>query len=64
MGIIEIIENYGRALKVEDLAEVTQVSSKTLYRHIRAGKLLAYRIGGQLRLDPKKTAEWLRARLR
>ena len=64
MDIIETIGGYARALKVEELAELTQISAKTLYRQIRAGKLPAYRIGSQVRLDPEKTAEWLRSRLR
>jgi excisionase family DNA binding protein len=63
MGIIETIENYGRALKVEELAQLTAISSKTLYRMIAAKKLPAFRIGGCVRLEPKATADWLRSRL-
>ena len=63
MGIIETIENFGRALKVEELAELTAISSKTLYRMIEARKLPAFRIGGCVRLEPTTTANWLRSRL-
>ena len=63
MGIIESIENYGRALKVEELAQLTAISSKTLYRMIAAKKFPAFRIGGCIRLEPKATADWLRSRL-
>lgn len=63
MGIIETVENYGRALKVEELAQLTAISSKTLYRMIAAKKLPAFRIGGCVRLEPKETADWLRSRL-
>ena len=64
MGLIEIIENYGWALTVEELAELTCISEKTIRRHIKAGKLPAYHIGALVRLDPHETAEWLRSRLR
>ena len=63
MGIIETKENFGRALKVEELAELTAISSKTLYRMIAARKLPAFRIGGCVRLEPTTTANWLRSRL-
>ena len=63
MTPIETIENYSTLLKVEDLAELTQISSKTLYRLINQGKIRAIRIGGSVRLEPKTTADWLRARL-
>jgi len=62
MDIIETIDNFSRALTVEELAGIVAVSEKTLYRHIRAGKLKAIKIGGQLRLNPKTTADWLRQR--
>jgi excisionase family DNA binding protein len=63
MEIIETIENFGRALKVEELAELTAISSKTLYRMIAARKLPTFRIGGCVRLEPTTTAKWLRSRL-
>ncbi|MBZ5671336.1 MAG: helix-turn-helix domain-containing protein [Acidobacteriia bacterium] len=63
MGIIETVENFGRALKVEELAQLTAISSKTLYRMIAVRKLPAFRIGGCVRLEPKTTANWLRSRL-
>jgi excisionase family DNA binding protein len=63
MGIIETVENFGRALKVDELAQLTAISSKTLYRMISARKLPAFRIGGCVRLEPKTTANWLRSRL-
>jgi len=62
MSVIEIIENYGRALKVGELAELTQISERSLYRLIKMGKIPVYQIGIQVRLDPKSTADWLRRR--
>jgi excisionase family DNA binding protein len=63
MGIIETVEDFGRALKVDELAQLTAISSKTLYRMISARKLSAFRIGGCVRLEPKTTANWLLSRL-
>jgi excisionase family DNA binding protein len=63
MGIIETVENFGRTLKVDELAQLTAISSKTLYRMIAARRLPAFRIGGSVRLEPKSTANWLRSRL-
>jgi len=63
VGIIETTENSGRALKVEELAQLTAISSKTLYRMIAARKLPAFRIGKCVLLEPKTTANWLRSHL-
>jgi excisionase family DNA binding protein len=62
MDAIETIEIYPRLLTVEELAELTSISPKTLYRHIKLRKLPAIRIGGCVRLNPSITADWLRSR--
>jgi len=65
MGTLaDMIENYQRALTVEEFAELVRISEKTVRRQIRAGKIPAYRIGTLVRLDPAQTAEWMRERLR
>lgn len=64
MNIADIIEAYCRALTVEELAGLTEVSVKTLRRHIRSGSLPAYHIGSLVRLDPSHTANWLRDRMK
>jgi excisionase family DNA binding protein len=63
MDLIEQIENWGRALKVEELAHLLQISEKTIYRYISARKLPAFRQGGIMRLEAHRTAEWVRSRL-
>jgi excisionase family DNA binding protein len=62
MDLIDTVENWGRLLLVEELAGLTSISSKTLYRYITQRKLPAIRIGGCVRLNPATTAEWLRSR--
>lgn len=64
MDVIDTVENWGRLLLVEELAGLTSISPKTLYRHIKQRKLPAIRIGGCIRLNPATTAEWLRSRQR
>ena len=63
MSLIETIENYGRALTTEELASLTTISTKTLYRLVKQRRLPALRIGGSIRFEPKTTADWLRSRL-
>jgi excisionase family DNA binding protein len=63
MDIILQIESWGRCLTVEELADVIALSPKTLYRMIKAKKLPAIHMGGQIRLNPQSTADWLRSRL-
>ncbi|PSH02564.1 MAG: hypothetical protein CXZ00_16815 [Acidobacteria bacterium] len=62
MNLIETVENWGKALRVEELAGLLSHSPKTLYKHIKAGSLPAYRIGGSILLDPSEVANWLRQR--
>ena len=42
--------------KAEELAEKLQVNIMTIYRYIKSGKLQAYKIGKEYRID-KKTFE-------
>lgn len=37
--------------KAEDLAELLQVNIMTIYRYIKAGRLKAYKIGREYRVD-------------
>ncbi len=36
---------------VEELADELRVSTMTIYRYIQAGRLRAYKIGGEFRID-------------
>lgn len=37
--------------KAEDLAELLQVNIMTIYRYIKAGRIKAYKIGREYRVD-------------
>jgi len=56
-----IIEQWGHALTVIDLAGLITLSPKQVYSLIKRGSLPSYRIASSVRLDPFKTAVWLRA---
>lgn len=56
------IEAKTSAWSVEALADLLEVSPKTLYKMARSGRIPVIRIGGVLRFDSVLTANWLRAR--
>ena len=45
--------------KAEDLAEKLEVNIMTIYRWIKAGKLEAYKIGKEFRIDKKEFQSFL-----
>ncbi len=56
------IEARTSAWTVEALADLLEVSPKTLYKMANSGRIPVIRIAGMLRFDPVLVAEWLRAR--
>ena len=44
---------------VEELAKKLRVSNMTIYRYIKAGKLKAYKIGKEFRIDKKEFNKFL-----
>lgn len=60
-SILEVIRSHRKALTVNHVAELLGCSPKTLYQHIKQGRLACYRLGASVRLDPKITADWLEA---
>ena len=46
--------------KAEDLAEVLEVNIMTIYRYIKAGKLQAYKIGKEFRIDKVEFEHFLK----
>jgi len=45
--------------KAEDLAKLLEVNIMTIYRYIKAGKLKAYKIGREFRIDKKEFRRFL-----
>jgi len=44
---------------VEELAEKLRLSNMTIYRYIKAGKVKAYKIGKEFRIDKKEFNKFL-----
>jgi excisionase family DNA binding protein len=61
-SIAEEIRATKGALTIPRLAQLLNMSPRSLYDHVDRGTLPAYRIGTSVRLDPKATADWLQAR--
>ena len=47
--------------KADDLAKLLGVNIMTIYRYIKAGKLQAYKIGKEYRIDKKTFDEFLKS---
>lgn len=45
--------------KAEEVAEFLRVNIMTIYRYIKAGRLKAYKIGGEFRIDKDEYARFL-----
>jgi excisionase family DNA binding protein len=43
-----------------EIAELLAVTTITVYKLAKAGRLPSFRIGTSVRLDPRAVAEWLR----
>ena len=46
--------------RAEDLAELLEVNIMTIYRYIKAGRLKAYKIGRDFRIDKNEFNEFLK----
>lgn len=47
--------------KAEELAEKLQLNIMTIYRYIKAGKLKAYKIGKEYRIDKQEFERFLKS---
>jgi excisionase family DNA binding protein len=60
-SIADTLAARKKALEVSELAEMLGLAPTTLYDMVRNGRIPSIRIGASIRLDPKITADWLRA---
>lgn len=47
--------------KAEDLAKMLEVNIMTIYRYIKSGKLKAYKIGKEFRIDRNEFQQFLKS---
>ena len=52
----------GRFLTVDDLADLLQLSRRTVLKLTRQGEIRCIRIGNRVRYDPDEVARWLKAK--
>lgn len=53
------MEDKKEFYKVEDLAKLLEVNVMTIYRYIKAGKLVAYKIGREYRIEKAEFLKFL-----
>ncbi len=47
--------------KAEDLAKILEVNIMTIYRYIKAGRLKAYKLGREFRIDKEEFNKFLKS---
>lgn len=47
--------------KAEDLAELLEVNIMTIYRYIKAGRLKAYKLGREFRIEKDEFSKFLKS---
>ena len=58
LGIASRFAAFDHALKIEEVADVLGFNKKTIERMARAGRIPSFKIGNQVRFDPRHLAEW------
>jgi excisionase family DNA binding protein len=60
MTLIEILENRQKALTVQEVAALLEVSRQHVYEMVADGTLPGFQVGRSVRIDPQDLADWLR----
>ncbi len=58
LGIASRFAAFDHALKIEEVADVLGLNKKTIERMARANRIPSFKIGNQVRFDPRLLAEW------
>lgn len=58
---VDMSDKQKEFYKAEELADILQVNIMTIYRYIKSGKLQAYKIGKEFRIDKKTFDEFLKS---
>ena len=59
-GLAEQVEKTTHALTVPEVAKLCRMSTMTIYRQVKQGRIPHFKIGDSVRFDPKTLAIWLR----
>jgi excisionase family DNA binding protein len=61
-SLADQIEKTGHALTANELAGILNLSTKTIFKMVKSGRIPAIRIGVSVRFDCFAVAGWLRQR--
>ena len=62
-SVVERIENHeGGAMTAQQLSKILSVSSISLYKMAKSGRLPSFKIGTSVRFCPMTVARWVRER--
>jgi excisionase family DNA binding protein len=62
MTLIQQLEARGKALKVQEVAKLFEISKQHVYEMAADGSMPAFHVGRSIRFDPQELADWLRKR--
>ena len=60
LGLASRIAAFDRALTPEEVAELLGLTKVTILRWARAGRIPSFKLGAQVRFDPRLLAEWVK----
>ena len=58
LGIASRFAAFDHALNINEVADVLGLNKKTIERMARADRIPSFKIGNQVRFDPRLLAEW------
>ncbi len=58
LGIASRFAAFDHALNINEVADVLGLNKKTIERMARADRIPSFKIGNQVRFDPRHLAEW------
>jgi excisionase family DNA binding protein len=61
--LVAFLTGQRKAMKVEDVAELLDVSKQAVYEYVKKGSLPALKLGSTIRLNPRDVARWLESRM-
>jgi excisionase family DNA binding protein len=59
----ELIESRKSALKVEEVAQILNVSQRLIYQLVAVGEIPHFKVGSAVRFEPKALSKWLHEKL-
>ena len=60
----KLARNYKGALTAKQLAELLNISPKTVFKMAKAGRIPSFRVGSAVRFDARLVIDWLRRQRR